>query len=186
MLLDHCKWRQLGGHWAAQLSSPVASVSWGQWGPIPGQGWVITDQSELSIVFTPPPVWLSVLASPAQPAQQQLVLPGVCLQSLVNISGHDYVYSVYFCPICPITSRNLWTSKCSGLWVRTFYFQLNSCPCRCRPSFCKLWLVHRPHVLSSARLRRNAPLMLTLCRDWDNKEYYADTPVSHMSGRGIS
>ena len=57
MLLDHCKWRQLGGHWAAQLSSPVATVSWGQWGPIRGQCCVSRGQSEPGIVSTPPPVW---------------------------------------------------------------------------------------------------------------------------------
>ena len=57
MLLDHCKWRQLGGHWAAQLSSPVATVSWGQWGPIRAQCCVSIGQSEPGIVSTPPPVW---------------------------------------------------------------------------------------------------------------------------------
>ena len=57
MLLDHCKWRQLGGDWTAQLSSPVSSECWGQSQPITSLYCVTADQSEQGWVWTPPPVW---------------------------------------------------------------------------------------------------------------------------------
>ena len=98
MLLDHCKWRQLGGHWAAQLSSSVASVSWGQCGPIRGQCWVSSDQWEPSTGSTQPPVWPCTA-----------VLAWLATGSATARAG-----------VCPLTSQHLGTQICSHVYSCAF------------------------------------------------------------------